>query len=294
MWQIILLVGAMGGVGLAIVVAELLPRPPRLSAALERLGTTQTETADDDADLRTRLGLWAQKNLPPLPGMQIPARDLAVIGRTQVEHMSNRVILCGLGLILPTLVSVVTWLMGSPPPVLVPAIAGPALGLLLYWIADVQVRAQAKEAREEFSRAVAAYLELVAAERKRGAPTSQALEEAARIGQSWVFVRIRQELTRARYAGISPWTGLKSLAEELGVIELGEVADIMRLSGEQGASVYESLRARGRSMRTQLLNEEHTQANKVSEQMTIPMTCLGLILAAILLTPPLLQLITQN
>ena len=63
----------------------------------------------------------------------------------------------------------------------------------------------------------------------------------------------------------------------------------MRLSGEEGAQVYATLRARSAAMRTAMLNAEKAQANEVGERMTIPMSLLGVIFLAILVAPALLR-----
>ena len=75
--------------------------------------------------------------------------------------------------------------------------------------------------------------------------------------------------------------------------ELDDVAKIVRLSGEEGASVYETLRARGKSLRVELLNKEHTRAKEASERMTLPMTSLAIVFVGIILTPLLLNLMAS-
>ncbi|HEV7951595.1 MAG TPA: TadC protein [Glaciihabitans sp.] len=293
MWQIVLLVGSVAGLGLALLIAELAPRQPRLVSALDRLGSTDDNAyATNGGTLEERLGSWAQRNVADLPGFRAPTQDLLILGRTTQTYYAQKVLLGILGLLTPSVIALLFWLLGLPPFALgLSAAASIPLGLVMLALADVMVKQQADEARQEFSRAIAAYLELVAAERKRGAPASVALEEAASIGESWVFERIKQELLRARFSGIQPWEALRSLSEEIGVKELADVADIMRLSGEEGAAVYESLRARGKALRVQLLNEEHTIANRLSERMTYPQALLGVVFMAMLVTPPLLRLV---
>ena len=65
----------------------------------------------------------------------------------------------------------------------------------------------------------------------------------------------------------------------------------MRLSGEEGAQVYQTLRSRSQSMRTAELNSALADANATGERMSIPMSALGLIFMAILVAPSLLQII---
>lgn len=294
MWQIVLALGAFAGLGLALLIAELAPRQPKLSAAMARLGSDELAIVDTNGNLESRLGTWGQRHLADLPGFKVPTRDLLILNRTPQTYYAQKVILGLLGLVAPAILALFCWALGLPP--LFPSVVGGAaipLAIVLVVLVDVMVKQQAEEARQEFARAIAAYLELVATERKRGAPAAVALEEAASIGESWVFERIRQELMRARFAGVQPWDALRTLAAEVGVKELSDVADIMRLSGEEGAAVYESLRARGKSLRTQLLNEEHTIANRLSERMTYPQAMLGVIFMAILVTPPLLRLVAS-
>ena len=70
---------------------------------------------------------------------------------------------------------------------------------------------------------------------------------------------------------------------------LDDLADIMRLSGEEGAQVYAQLRARSASMRAAMLNTEKAKANEIGERMSIPMSLLGVIFLAILVAPALLR-----
>ena len=161
----------------------------------------------------------------------------------------------------------------------------------MFFLPDYNVRDDAKRARAEFARALGAYIDLVALERNSGAGARQAMEAAAAVGDSWVFRRLGEELARTRWSGLTPWEALRALAAELGLPELDDLADIMRLSGEEGAQVYASLRARSAGMRSAMLNTEKAKANEVGERMSIPMSLLGVIFLAILVTPALLRVI---
>ena len=98
-------------------------------------------------------------------------------------------------------------------------------------------------------------------------------------------IRVRQTLTEARYSGVAPWDALEHLSHEIDVPDLAEIAKVIRLSGEQGASVYVTLRARGQNLRDRLLNDEVTEANKATNKMTIPMTLTGILFMLLLGTP---------
>lgn len=293
MWQLVLVPGILAGLGLTLVVAQLLPRQPRLADAVARLGTTTAAaSAQQHGDLEQRVGSWVHSRLPDVPGFKLPTQDLALVNMPVNTFLFKKAQYALLGLIAPAVAGLVLQMVGLVP-VYLPALAGIPLAVVFWFGPDRDLKAKAAEAREEFARAVAVYLELVAAERKRGAPAAHALETAASVGRSWVFVRIRQELTRARYAGMPPWDALNAFSEEIRVPELADVAKIIRLSGEAGASVYETLRQRGRSLRVQLLNNEQTRANEVSERMTsIPLAALAVVFCGIILTPLLLTLVS--
>ena len=149
----------------------------------------------------------------------------------------------------------------------------------------------AKKARAEFSRALGAYIDLVALERASGSGARQAMEVAATVGDSWVFRRLAEELARSRWSGVAPWEALHTLGTELGLPELDDLADIMRLSGEEGAQIYANLRARSAGMRSAMLHHELGQANAINERLSIPMSLLGAIFLAMLVAPALLRLV---
>ena len=286
-----LILGGTVGLALIWIVAELSPRHPKLSAALENLGTVEVDTSK--ADFRAQLGRLMQRGV--LSKFGVNKKDLALVGTTSEQHSANQALMGILGLVIPpALAAVFILIAGMPAPILIFSLPM-SLGLaaLLMWATNLTITQKAAEARQEFARAVETYIELVAAERKRATAATIALEHAADVADSWVFVRIRQELQLARYKGQRPWDALKQFSKEIGVPELSDLADIMRLAGAEGASVYEPLRARGKGLRIQLLNEARSRANADSERITMPMALMGLIFIALIATPPLFKLITS-
>ena len=159
---------------------------------------------------------------------------------------------------------------------------------------DLDLRRQASRARLEFARGLGAYIELVALERIGGAGAGQALDAAAAVGDNWVFRRLRAELDRARLAGITPWTQLRSVARDLRLPELADLADIIRLSGDEGAAVYETLRARARTLRSGLLQSEQARANATSDRLTFPVTLLAISFLMILLVAQGIRLVQSG
>ena len=120
------------------------------------------------------------------------------------------------GLLLPGLTAAALVVAGSDVAPVLPAGLGLALGVGSSCSGSGRVR-RAAEAREAFSAAVGAYLDLVALERAADGAPAEALARAAAVADSWPFRRIRQALDRARLAGTPPWQALATLAAEVGV-----------------------------------------------------------------------------
>lgn len=287
---LLVLPGLIVGVGIAIMVSALLPRRlPQTAAALERMGTTTAPDQRSSQTLTSTIGSWTYSHLPDLPGFTVPSRDLALVGESINRFYFTKAAATAAGLVAPALIGAYLQMLGVLP-FYIPALAGVPLAILGWLIPDFELKAKAEEARLEFKRAVAIYLELAATERHRGADASRSLETAAHVGKSWVFVRIRQELTRARYAGIQHWDALTTFSQEIGVEELSDIAKIVRIAGVEGGSIYDTLRARGKGLRMQLLSDEHTEANKLGERIGVPLSCLVFVLVGIVLTPMLITL----
>jgi hypothetical protein len=290
------LAGCLVGLGMTLIIWRLVPAHPHLGAALHQLAPDRTpaaETAAADADLRIsdRVGVRLQRHLPATSWVRVPTRELVMLRIPVYRYLGEKAVYAGLGLLAPVVLSVLLTVMGMTPPVVLPTAGGLLFAAGLSFLPDYNVRSDARAAREEFTRALGAFIDLVALERAGGAGSTQSLESAAEVGDSWVFQRLREELARARWSGLPPWDGLTRLADELTLPELAELGDIMRLSGEEGVTVANTLRARSQSLRTALLSAEHAKANAVGEKMTLPVSALSLIFLALLATPALLRIL---
>lgn len=286
--------GAMLGLGVSLLLRALLPVQPSLEAVFDRLGgpgpVRPTGSLVAGPTLQGKVGMGLARWLRDRSWVRVPRRDLELLGVPENLWFGEKGLLALLGLLTPPLLTLLMNAAGTSPPLTMPVVGSLALGVLFWFLPDLSVRARARLAREDFARAVGAYIELTALERAAGAGATEAMEQAAEIGQSWVFVRVREQLRRASWSGTPPWVALAQLGDELGVSALTELADVMRLSGEEGAAVYETLRARSRSLRSGLLLKEQARANANSERLVMPVACLGLIFIALLGTPAVLKL----
>lgn len=293
-----LLAGALVGLGVSMLLWRTRPAQAHLASALDRLspsrslGQAEQHTEGvDDADTRDKLGRWAMRSLPLDSFGAVPTKELALLRIPVHRFFGEKVLYAIVGLIVPFALSLFFRLLGVGIPVFFAVMGALILGSLMFFLPDYNVRDDAAKARKEFGRALASYIDLVALERNAGSGPRQAMEIAAGIGDSWVFRRIGEELARSRWSGQPPWDALRALSDDLGLPELADLADIMRLSGEEGAQVYTTLRARSQSMRTAELNAALAEANAIGERLSIPMSTLGLIFMALLVTPALLRII---
>lgn len=295
--QLAILAGGLIGLGVTLLVARLLPVEPDLADALDRVSSVRRGPSTASTTARTgkeRLGLWGLRVLPPGLWVRTPTRELALLRVSTAQFYGEKLTFAGLGLVIPPGLALLFTSLGLAMPAQIPALAAIGLAAGMFFLPNYNALDEAKKARLEFARALGAYIDLVALERNNGIGVRQAMEAAAEVGDSWVFTRLSEELTRSRWSGLPPWDALHTLATELGLPELDDFADIMRLSGEEGAGVYGTLRARSAAMRTAMLNDETAQANAVGERMTIPGSLLGVIFMALLVAPSLLRMFTAT
>jgi hypothetical protein len=317
--QLALASGMLIGLALALLVWRLGPSDPDLADALDRLSPRHVvprrgDTGDPDpADpagaagagpraIRAgaieegeagsafdRIGGWAIGRLPAGAFGHTPRQDLAVLQISETRFYGEKAAWALLGLATPPLLTTLLRLTGLSLPIVLPTLGSLALAALFWFMPDYNASDDAKRARVDFNRALSAYIDMVATCVRDGSSGQQALRTAAEIGDKWMFRRIEMELSRARYMTRAPWDSLRGLAAELGVPELDDLADIMQQSGQDGAQIYNNLRARAAAIRSAMLSGELAKANATSERMYIPASLLGIVFMAILIGPSLLR-----
>ncbi len=273
-----LVVGGLAGFGAFLVIGGAKATGPDLGAALDRLRA---------ADRPARTGLAAAI----VTRVRVPSEELRLIGQSPERYAVEKVIFAFTGLLLPVMFSAALGLLGWHLSWYLPTSVSLAMAAGFFFLADVNIRQKAAVAREDFRRAIAVYLSLVALVRYSGAGAVESLERAATVGSGWVFERIRSALAEARYANEAPWERLRELSVELGVPDLGEVGEIMSLAGDQGAQVYQTLLSRASSLRVAMRTKEQQRAAMSTTLMYVPTTIL-LFVFLILIGYPALGRIT--
>ncbi|MFD4371068.1 type II secretion system F family protein [Streptomyces sp. NPDC058486] len=283
---VLVLCGAGVGAGAALLVREALPSAPRLGPALRRLDPPATRPGEHGPP-DSRQTAWAGRLAERL---RLPRTDLDLLAQSPEWFVTHKVALALLGLLVP-LVPAFGWvLMGLSVPLAVPGITGVLLAPVLWFVPDQAVRSEAAKARTEFAHAAAAWMDLVATRMASNVAADQALEDAARIGHGWAFARIREALLRARTEKSSPWAVLDDLGSQLNLPVLTDVADIMRLSSDDGASVYDTLRNRAKGLTNELLTADAARANADSEKLHTPAALLAVIAMIAMAFPAVLNI----
>lgn|GEM_PF-172780 len=295
----VILAGMGVGAGLWLIVRELMPRHPQLAGALARLAPTNltlrtpTPAGHQHQGLQA-VGAWGRRHLSGRGILGAPIQDLQLLAgapatadpdeqqrlydQAVTAFYTERILATAVGAAAPALI------MGLPAalglmrvPFVLPAGASLLLAVVMWIVPVGQVRDKAKSARADFARAAVAYLQMVAVARVAGQGASSSLTVAARLSDGWMFVRIRQELQRAQWAGETPWGGLNALAARLDLPELGEIADIMQQAAENTSAVYDQLMARAESLDDRILAVTDTNAAENTSTMVVPIACTGLV-----------------
>ena len=297
--QYALVGGALLGLGVALLIWKLSPTQPDVvdvvrryspEAVKERAAVQSSVTATNTTE---RLGLWGMRRVPTAWWGKTPTKELALLRRPVHKHYGKKILGAVAGLAIPPVLSYLFVVLGLPIPFLIPTLASIVLAVVLFFAPDIDARTEAKRARAEFGRALGAYTDLVALERLAGSGARQAMELAAEVGDNWVFRRISEELQRSRWKGEAPWDSVHALSDELGLPELDDLADVMRLS-QEGSQVYGNLRARSGALRSAMLNDELAKANATNERMSMPMSLLGVVFMVILVAPSLMRVMGSS
>ena len=286
------LLGALLGAAIFGLITAFSRPVPDLSDAASRLqpGTNGevTGTAPQETTMWHKAGAWLQSS-PLAPYVREPSHDLAILGIAPQKWLGEKLIFAGAGFVLPWLLAMVLAAAGISIPIYIVFAAAIGFAILLFFIPDIDTRKNAALARDEFNRALCAYIDLVALERRAGVGATQALEEAAAVGDGPVFQRLREGLTRARFHGNPPWIALEGLSEELGLPDLDDIGGIIRTT-DSGAGVYDALRARSKGLRGSILSKDLASANQASQRLAMPTAALSMVFLGLLITPAVLSM----
>jgi hypothetical protein len=211
--------------------------------------------------LEDRLARWR---------LSTPDEALALIEWTRGRFLLTRVGLTLGAVQIGPLFWLLTAVVGAPAGFAAPQGLSLLIGLGVWYGVGAWVTGQAAARRLEMREALISYLTLLALYKASGEGMLSALQQAATTSDAWTFRRIDARLAASLRAGLSPQAGLRQLGEELGISEIGDVADIAATASLQGAGVFTTLLARAEALRNQMQSDAEAEAAGRSVQMGIP------------------------
>jgi tight adherence protein C len=277
-----LVCGAGVGGGLLLTLRGLYPPRPSLAEALAQLRRLPEPAPvlvpEPDRGFAARVGQPIASALGRAgAGWLVPARvrqDLAVLGRSPERHLAEKVTLSLVGLLLPSAVTALLLLGGTRLPLVIPLWASLACMLAGFVLPDLGIRSDAARRRRDFRHALSSFLDLVVVALAGGGGVETALSDSANVGSGWAFASLRRALDQARLARETPWAAFGRLGQELGIVELSELAASVALAGTEGAKVRASLAAKAASLRTHELADAETADQAATERMSLPVVML--------------------
>lgn len=159
-----------------------------------------------------------------------------------------------------------------------------------YFVPDGELKKEAAARRIEFSKALTAFITLLASSISGGGGINTAMTDAAAMGSGWVFEKLRDALGEAKLSGVSPWVMLDALGRQLQVMPLVELAGSLTLAGANGARVTETLQSRAESARDKELSEVRAEAERKSSSLGAPVGMMLLAWALFMAYPAVLNL----
>ena len=295
MMALVIGLGVVVGVGLTLLISPLLPHQLSVKSAMANLKTTDSQQRTRKLSSEELIGSWVMEHLPETKYLTkfftVDVQNLNILAIPELSYWYRRFNCAVVGAAAPLAIAIAFALSGDSISVpLLTIFIGAGAGWMLY---NSYIESRAKNAREEFSRAIATYLEGVAMRRSQGANTSTAAASAAEVSDTWVFTRIKNRMTIAHHQGKQPWDALYDLGQELQVKELSDLAAILKQAGENDTQIYESLRNHAELINGRILNDQHERANAATERLNLFFPLVALVAIGMLLFPVLASLGTK-
>ena len=285
--------GALVGLGCLVLIRALFPPKPTLATVLARVhggtnrvtgpsawGTASGKPSRWIATVGPRVGQTLERL-----GLEVGEleADLAVIGRPVEQHMALRAAGATGGLAAVVVLGLLVALAGGPMGPVTVGWVGIGAALIGFVLPDSAARRAAVERRRAFREALAFFLDLVSVTLAGGAGVSTALRQASEAGDGWAYIQIRSALRQAQVQRQPAWVALGQLGVDLGITELEELGAAVALAEGEGASVRQSLAAKGASIRDHQLADAEAHAASATVRMAAPLVLLGMAFCAFVL-----------
>lgn len=266
------------------------PRPPldRVIAHLRRPGATGTVSDREVIGALRRVRTSGRRLASVAPGLFPSAVELRLVQRSLDSHVGAIAITAlvgGLGpvVVLGALQSLGVVSLGIFVPVglaLVGVVAGPL-------IVHAVVVETARDVQTDLRFQLSAYLDVVTMLLAGNSGHEGALEQAAQAGDGRLFIELRRRMREVGTTGKSLVEALRTAGDELGLVELQQVAATTALSSAEGAPVARTLAAKCSTLRSTLATEQESEARLRTSRLTAPIVGMALIFMALVIYPAL-------
>jgi tight adherence protein C len=285
----VMVAGALSGLGVLMLVLQLIQRPVAPGVGLARLDADRAKRARETSLVADRQHQGENQRLRHLGDPVVRAladrdirltsltSDLAIVGRSLETHVGLSVLAAVGGFVVPTVLGTAFGALAGLGVSSVPLLVGVVAAVVGALVPTLTVRSRAADRRRDFRHVLGSFLDLVAMNLAGGRGVPEALGSAAGVSNGWAMLRLRGTLENARLQGVTPWAALGELGDALDVDELRDLAAALSLVAEDGAKVRESLAARAASMRTRELADSESRAQANSQSMLVAqlLLCVG-------------------
>ena len=292
----VILLGAMAGLGLLLIVVGLTPRPVQapLSATPDpgRAAEESPESAGTVQDATRRAAKRVERDLH---SKSMLIQDARMVGRSLETHALHKMAGLVLGAaLLAALGFFANSMFELELPLLVIVAVALAGGLLGWWVPDSILKTEADKERVLFQQVTESWLELVAQLVTAGSDTFAALTTAASYSEQPGFVVIRDTLRMSAASGEPPWTGLRRLADERRLRFLDPFCAALELAGTTGAGSRQAILAQVEAARSKAMLEADAAAASSGEKMGAPLALIGGAFMILMGYPPLASIMDSS
>ena len=273
----VILLGAVAGLGLVMMAVGLTPRPVRAPpAASGGLGQAADASSEDSSTLQEATRRAATRIGQDLHSKSLLMQDARMVSRSPETHALHKMAGLVLGsVLLAALGGFAYTLLDLTLPL--PIVGAVALvgGLGGWWLPDSILKTEAEKERVLFQQVTESWLELVAQLVTAGADTFAALVLAASYSEQPGFVVVRDALRTASASSEPPWAGLRRLSQERRLRFLDPFCAALELAGTTGAGSRQAILAQVDAARSKAMLEADAAAASSGEKMGAPLALIG-------------------
>ena len=291
----VILLGAMAGLGLLFIVVGLTPRPVRAPPAAPEPGRAADEDSEGAGAVQQATLRAARLVERDLRSKSMLMQDANMVGRSLETHAMHKMAGLVLGAALLAVFAVfANTLFELELPLLV-VVAVSLIGALAGWLLpDSILKTGAEKERVLFQQVTESWLELVAQLVTAGADTFGALAAAASYSEQPGFTVIRDALRVSAASGEPPWTGMRRLADERRLRFLDPFCSALELAGTTGAGSRQAILAQVESARSKAMLEADAAAGSAGEKMGAPLALIGGAFMILMGYPPLASIMDSS